>query len=1048
MTKTIEDLYAAHEGKLADKWALYLREYQRILAPRQRDALSVLEIGVQNGGSLELWAKWFTSAEHIVGCDINSTCGELTFDDPRIKVVVGNAGTEEAEREITRHVEAFDIVIDDGSHKSGDVIRAFWRYFPRLKDGGIYLIEDLHCSYWKRFEGGLFDPGSSMAFLKRLADVVNHEHWGVSRPPSDALRFACEKHGVAPNEQVLAHVHSLEFVNSMCVVRKAIHANNLLGERRIVGELAPVEAGTKEARGMARREHFEFDQSGNEWSTGNAPEDELPARKRELAERTASLTAESAKVRELEASLELVRAQHAREVELLGKQLSERDASLSNMLQSAKELDIALSARGRQIDELNALLAQSREGAEDLQRKLGKTTSTLNRLRGSVSWRVTEPIRLAGRLAGLNPVPQGKAAASKVAPAGGFYRARRRVRKVIREKGVMGATSRFFELATGRAKLQPFVPSSQRPKPQVVGNPGHAQLPHSVDYVAWLKNYDTMTDARRAALRDRAASFAKHPLISIVMPTYNTEPKFLALAIESVRRQIYPHWELCVADDASPNPEVRHVLEQYARLDPRIKVVFREENGHISAASNSALEIARGEWIALLDHDDELTEHALFWVVEALNRVEGARLLYSDEDKIRETGERCDPYFKCDWNEDLFRSHNMFSHLGVFDAKLVREVGGFRLGFEGSQDWDLVWRCVERVPRSAIHHIPRVLYSWRIHDQSTAKTIDTKPYAVTAGQRAMQEHFDRTGVDAVVEGELGGYRVTYRVPRPEPLVSIIIPTRNGEALVRRAIDSIVRLTTYENYEILVIDNGSDDPGTLRYLKEVGEQPRVRVIRDDRPFNYSALNNSAVQHVTGEFICLLNDDVEVITPEWLSEMVGVASQPGVGAVGARLWYPDDTLQHGGIVMGMGGVANYAHRHIPRGKNNGYFGRAMLRSSFSVVTAACLVIRRKTFLEVGGLNEVDLQIAYNDVDFCLRLVEAGYRNVYTPYAELYHFESATRGAEDTPEKKARFERESEYVQNRWAKFIAHDPAYSPNLSAWHVDFSYAWPPRLAP
>lgn len=564
------------------------------------------------------------------------------------------------------------------------------------------------------------------------------------------------------------------------------------------------------------------------------------------------------------------------------------------------------------------------------------------------------------------------------------------------------------------------------------------------DYARWAREHDSITPEQRETLRARAEALADGPLISVLMPCYNPDPRFLRAAIASVQAQLYPRWQLCIADDASPAPEVRQVLEACQAEDARIQVVFRPKNGHISAASNSALALVQGEWIALMDHDDLLPEDALLRVAECVRDHPEAQLVYSDEDKVDDAGQRSDPYFKPDWNLDLFRSHNMFSHLGVLRTALVREVGGFRQGFEGSQDWDLVLRCAERIAPSQIVHIPRVLYHWRIHVESTAKSMDAKPYAAVAGERALDEHFQRLGVQAKAEYLGYGYRVRYALPSPPPLVSLIIPTRNAVELVRQCITSIQKRTDYPHWEIILVDNGSDDPAALAYFQQIAQQPNIRVLRDDRPFNYSALNNQAVAIARGELVGLVNNDIEVMSPGWLGEMVSLALQPDVGAVGARLWYPDMTLQHGGVILGPGGVAVHAHKALPRGLH-GYAGRAALIQSFSAVTAACLVVRKSLYQQVGGLDEQNLSVAFNDVDFCLRLREAGYRNVWTPYAELLHHESATRGEDVAPEKRARFEREIAFMQRRWGALIADDPAYNPNLTLLLEDFSLAWPPR---
>lgn len=566
-------------------------------------------------------------------------------------------------------------------------------------------------------------------------------------------------------------------------------------------------------------------------------------------------------------------------------------------------------------------------------------------------------------------------------------------------------------------------------------------------YLHWIECYDTLTDASRARMRRRIGQWEAPPLISVVMPVFDPPPNLLDEAIRSVRAQIYAHWELCIADDASRNERVRSILRRHAAEDPRVKIVLRPTNGHISAASNSALELASGAFVALLDHDDLLAEHALFWVAESIVDNGEVGLIYSDEDKIDLHGKRHDPYFKCDWNLHLFRSQNMISHLGVYRTALVREVGGFRVGFEGAQDYDLALRCIERLRPDQIRHLPRVLYHWRVIPGSTAMSGSEKPYAVVAGARALTDHLERTGNSGAVESTpYSYYQINYDLPVQVPLVSLVIPTRNGLQLLRKCIESICDKTTHPAYEIIVVDNGSDDPETLAYLAGLACQSDVRVLRDDRPFNYSALNNAAVSIARGEIIGLLNNDIEVISPNWLSEMVSLALQPDVGAVGAKLWYPNDTLQHGGVILGLRGVAGHSFAGTGKGAS-GYFGRCVLRQSYSAVTAACLLVRKALYHEVGGLNETDLTVAFNDVDFCLKLREKGYVNVWTPYAELYHHESVSRGFEDTPEKQGRFKKEIEYMQNRWKDSLYCDPAYSPNLTLDREDFSLAWPPRVA-
>jgi glycosyltransferase involved in cell wall biosynthesis len=567
-------------------------------------------------------------------------------------------------------------------------------------------------------------------------------------------------------------------------------------------------------------------------------------------------------------------------------------------------------------------------------------------------------------------------------------------------------------------------------------------------YENWINVYDRHTPESLAALAAHAGSLAQQPVISIVLPVYNTPEQWLAQTIDSVLAQAYPRWELCIADDASTAPHVRPLLERHAAADRRIKVAFREENGHISAASNSALALATGDWVALLDHDDALAPHALYEVAALLNARPGTDLVYSDEDKIDRDGHRHSPYFKPEFLPDLFTSQNYISHLAVFRTALVRELGGFRVGYEGSQDWDLALRYVERIQPERIRHIPKVLYHWRAVAGSTALLPDEKTYYVEAARKALGEHFARRGEAVELLPVAGGHwRVKYRLPSPPPFVSLIVPTRNGRRLLQRCVDSILGKTTYPNYEIIIVDNGSDDPETLACLRALEARAgaaRVRVLRDDSPFNYSALNNRAVRSAPGPLVGLLNDDLEVINGDWLDELASQAVRPGIGCVGAMLYYPNNTIQHAGVILGVGGVAAHAFRDLERG-GEGRFNRARLVQNYSAVTAACLVIRKAVYEEVSGLDEQELAVAFNDIDFCLKVRAAGYRNLWTPFAELYHHESASRGADDTEEKRERFRRETETMLARWGEALAADPAYNPNLTLELTDFSLAALPR---
>ena len=984
---TLRQLYEAHQGKVSDKWTIYLEEYDRLLRPYRQQPVRMLEIGIQNGGSLEIWSKFFPQAQRLVGCDINPDCSKLQYDDARIAVVVGDANQDQTAAQIASLSETFDLIIDDGSHTSSDIVRSFFRYFERLTDGGLFIAEDLHCSYWQSFGGGVFDPASSISFFKRLADVLNHQHWGVDTARRDIFRPFMQQYGGNVTEELLAQVHSVEFINSMCIIRKSPSANNGLGYRFVAGVEELVVPGHLNL-------HFSapalVDERHNPWSArALLPEEE--AKSIALA---------------LKSSLGQVDKQRG-QLSMQLEQICRLEEQTKDLVSKSEGLALKNAEAERLIIDLQALADVKERQKQEIF--------------ASNSWRVTIPVRWVGgklrtlrRLIGILPVA--------VERHGGIFGAAGRTVEILSKAGISGVRRAAADMEGHLAAESPM---------------------HVKSYQHWVARYDTLDDSARELMRQHIASMKSPPLISILMPTYNANAEWLRAAIDSVKKQIYPHWELCIADDASTSSETHAVLSSYTG-DARVKVVLRAENGHISAASNSALELASGGWIALMDHDDLLAEHALFWVADAIGSHPDAKLIYSDEDKINRAGARADPYFKSDWNLDLFYSHNMFSHLGVFQSALIREVGGFRLGMEGSQDYDLVLRCIERISPTQIVHIPRILYHWRVHADSTAASSGVKPYAVTAGERALNDHFERTGIKGRVECASHGYRAQYDLPSPPPLVSLIIPTRNAHTLVNQCVESIARLTTYPNYEIIIVDNGSDEVDSIEYLDRLSRRPGFKVMRDDGEFNYSLLNNRAVAAASGEVIGLINNDIEVITPDWLTEMVSIALQPGVGAVGAKLLYPDESLQHGGVVLGVGGVAGHAHKYLPRSEG-GFFSRAQLIQSFSAVTAACLVVRKDHFESVGGLDDVNLKVAFNDVDFCIRLREFGLRNVWTPYAELFHHESATRGSDVSPEKQARFAKEVEYMVKKWGRALFFDPAYNPNLTLDREDFSLAWPPR---
>lgn len=530
----------------------------------------------------------------------------------------------------------------------------------------------------------------------------------------------------------------------------------------------------------------------------------------------------------------------------------------------------------------------------------------------------------------------------------------------------------------------------------------------------------------------------KNPLMSIVVPVYNPPINFFMQMLDSVKSQVYTNWELCLADDASTDSEVKKIIDQYVKSDDRIKVVYRKENGHISACSNSALELANGEFVVLVDQDDLISKNALFEIVNLINEKPEADLIYSDEDKIDENNNHNMPHFKPKWSPDNFLSRNYFGHLVVLRNSLVKKIGGFRLGYEGSQDYDILLRFTELTRN--IYHIPKVLYHWRIHTNSAASSETAKPYAYKAAQKALTEALKRRDEPGTVDFLPGfrGYSIRYKIKEFKK-VSIIIPTKNKANILDICLQSIFEKTIYPDYEIILVDNRSDQQSLFDLVKKYeNEYPgKFRYLKMDIDFNFSRLMNEAVKVSTGEYLLLLNNDTEVIASDWMNAMVEQAQRKSIGAVGAKLLYHNDTIQHAGVIIGLGGAAGHSFVGIHK-DGPGYFNYINTINNYSAVTAACLMCRKEVYHEVGGFDE-NFVVEYNDVDFCLKLIEAGYYNVYLPHVMLYHYESLTRGHPKS--SKESFERhiiEIKRFQDKWKKYIDSDPCFSPNLSLGHHDF----------
>lgn len=563
----------------------------------------------------------------------------------------------------------------------------------------------------------------------------------------------------------------------------------------------------------------------------------------------------------------------------------------------------------------------------------------------------------------------------------------------------------------------------------------------AIDYKDWIEKLETPSLPTFQTVQTTIRNFSNKPRFSIVLPVYNTPEGYLRACLDSVLAQSYPYWELCIADDHSSNPTVRYILQEYEQKDSRIRIVYRHVNGHISRASNSALNFASGDYVALLDHDDMLSEHALYFVTLAIQENPDALILYSDEDKLNGKDQRFDPHFKSDWNPDLFYSQNYLSHLGVFRRELLHRIGGFRIGVEGSQDYDLILRCLPHVETHQIIHIPRVLYHWRSCEGSTALASGEKSYTTEAGINSITDYFAENGPQGIkVDAGLvpNTYRVRWPIPCPAPFVSLLIPTCDQKAITEIAVHSIIDKTTYKNYEILILDNGSMEPETLEWFCTIQkEDRRVKVYHYDRSCNYSAIKNYGVRHSRGSLIGLINNNIEVISPDWLSEMVSQAIRKDIGCVGAKIYYEKNALENSEQNLYVSVMKAHSTRNFSR-NNPGYFARLMVLQNVSIVPSTCLLVRREIYEGVGGLDEVNLKVAFNDVDFCLKVNESGYRNLWTPYAEIYNHEIDSLGYHNTLEKQQYLRIEAEFIQAKWGNMLKEDPYY-PNLTNMNASYN---------
>ena len=978
---TLADQYSAHRGKVSDKWSSYLEIYERVFEPYRSAPIRFLEIGIQNGGSLEIWARYFAQATAIVGCDINPSCGSLRYSDERIRVVVGDANTSAAEHDVESLAPRFDVIIDDGSHRSRDIVRSFSLYFPRLESGGVFVVEDLHCSYWKEFDGGLVDPWSSISFFKRLADVINHEHWGVPYLRAEILQSFCARYGARFAEEDLAQIHSVEFLNSICVIRKRSAIENTLGLRVIVGEEAIAEPPSASSGSTSKS----ADQAANAWSVlPPLPEDELMALRTRVAR--LEVDADSFGRREL---------QFAKAEARLGAALEEKDREIQTERKHARAASSEASAQAAR--------------AMQLAKAIDQQCTQIHSLLQSHSWRVTAPLRWSG-LQARRALRTARLAATLSRRVGGLTPLVRSGFVALQREGWTGVRAKLRDLESGALRGA-----------AIAGRPGDTETNDANVFEDIAREiFATQQAEITAELAEvNSGRFARRPLISVVMPVYKTPIKWLRRAVESLQQQYYDNWELCAVDDCSPTSEQRDLLQELASLDPRVRVMVMERNGGISKASNAALEMARGEFIALVDHDDEITPDAFYRVVEAINEQPNTDFIYSDECKIDDTAARrlFHFIFKPDWSPEVMFNGMLTGHLTVYSKALVERVGGFRSEYDFSQDYDLALRAAEVAER--IVHIERLLYLWRSIPGSAAS--GGKDFARESNIAALRDALRRRGIpgDAVALPHANCVRVS--LPTESEKVSIVIPSDSVDNL-RKVLRALREGTDYPNYEVVVVCNG---PLAERLADEFDGWASLFFVHYNKKYNFSDKCNEGARASTGDIVVFYNDDVFPLQSSWIDRLIEYLKVPGVGATSPKLLHEDDTIQYAGMISGTPGLCGTAYNHCPSDGFDAFLTMHRFVRNVSILSGACCALRRDLFWAIGGFDAVNTPDGHSDMDLSYKLLEAGYRCVYTPYSVLRHIGNHSWGA-----KRHKYKADM-FALRRWGKFVSTDPYFTESM-----------------
>lgn len=1016
--KTIHQLYTEHQGKVSDKWTLYLSEYERLFKDFRDKPVRLLEIGIQNGGSLDIWSRYFSKAAALIGCDINPDCACLEYDDPRIGVVIGDANAPEVRKRVFQRSSQFDIIVDDGSHLSSDIIKSFALYFPRIVEGGVFVAEDLHCSYWSQFEGGLYDPYSSISFFKRLADIISHEHWGIPKLRADILRGIFTKYGCEIDEKSLAQVHSLEFINSMCVVRKAPAADNRLGARFIAGSMELVVPGHQDFHDRPYQFAPAFDQSGNPWSTRETPPDEV-TQYTELAlanaqQQMASLGNTLSERDKQVTSLSQTLGEREKQIASLGITLSERDTQVASLSQIAQAYQDSTSWRmtktvrfveriikpikktftGKLIDFFRGVTKTSRKNElRHLRFHIDKPSGLLNTINGYLvisGWCVNVSANSAGNVR----VRIGKAICQ-------LHQRRR--------EDVMRAFESVCKLPTdcGFGLVQPLAIGLHRIWIDIEGSDGTwipvkrmlvLRIPQTffLSCKSWARFEEERLKTELLEIKRHIDVIIQKPMFTIVIDTRQSLDGWEA-SLQSIRKQIYPHHEFRTLKNIGT--KLPTTQEQAAK-----------------SLNSTSLKGVSGDFIIFIECGQRLSSNALYEFANAINQDPDLDLIYGDEDHLNAYLERCNPFYKPDWSPDYLETFNYIGFTACFRTTLACSC------FDGGELYDLALKFTERTTN--IRHVAKILG----HQAELKMDEEAVESASAKNIKALQGRLNRTGRQGTVrEHKLhrGCYHIQINLKR-EPLVSVIIPTAGKVVIVGdRQIDLITNITnqirnqsTYKNIEIIVVDNGDLSEDQQQTLSDQA----CRLITFAEPiFNISKKLNLGASIANGELLLLMNDDIEIILPSWIERMVEHFEKPHVGVVGAKLLYPEGLIQHAGVVHNHGNP-DHVSRLQPKEEAGYYFSTCGVRN-FMAVTGALMMTPSNIYRAVGGYSE-KLPVSYNDTDYCLKVLGKGLWIVYAPKVELTHMESQSRVASADLAATGCYHKQ-------WASQTVLDPYYNEQL-----------------